>query len=120
MNYNFLKIKKNLKKYVKEGNIIYLESDVFELLKYSKIKDIKINIFLNQFLRLLKELIGTNGVIICPSFSYSWALKKKNNIYDVKKTKSKTGIFAEFLRRKKNSFRTKDPIFSFTIYGKDP
>lgn len=118
MNYNFLEIKKKLKKYIQKGNTIYIESDIFELLKYSKVKNIKIKVVLNQFLSLLKQLIGVNGIIICPSFSYSWALNKKNNIFDVKKTKAKTGIFAEFLRIGKNSFRTEDPIFSFTIYGK--
>ena len=43
MNYNFLEIKKKLKKYIQKGNTIYIESDIFELLKYSKVKNIKIS-----------------------------------------------------------------------------
>jgi aminoglycoside 3-N-acetyltransferase len=109
---------KKLSKYIKKGDIVYLESDLtaFNKIFYnSKTKDE----FIEFFFKLFTKLIGNSGNLIVPTFSYSWGDDQKQKIFDVKKTISKTGIFSEYLLTKKKSIRTKDPMFSFAIYGKN-
>ena len=107
-----------LSKYLKKGDIVYLESDLTafnNIFKNSKAK----SDFLEFFFLLFKELIGSSGNIIVPTFSYSWGDDKKKKIFDIKKTNGNTGIFPEYILDNKNSTRTKDPMFSFAVFGKN-
>lgn len=65
-----------------------------------------------------KKIIGEEGNIIVPSFSYSY---RRNEIFDVKKTPSYPliGIFSEHVRKKVDSYRNLDPLFSFACIGPD-
>ena len=65
-----------------------------------------------------KKIIGEEGNIIVPSFSYSY---RRNKIFDVRKTPSYPliGIFSEHVRKKAGSYRNLDPLFSFTCVGPD-
>ena len=107
-----------LSKYLKKGDIVYLESDLTafnNIFKNSKSK----SDFLEFFFLLFKELIGSSGNIIVPTFSYSWGDDKKKKFFDIKKTNGNTGIFPEYILDNKNSTRTKDPMFSFAVFGKN-
>lgn len=107
-----------LKKFIKKDDIIYLESDLIYLLVYFQRKKFKNP--LNFFFQLLNKLIGKNGTIILPTFTYSWGKSKiKNKIFDINKSKASTGIFPEYVRLNKNIRRTKDPMFSFIVFGKE-
>jgi len=69
-----------LSKYLKKGDIVYLESDLTafnNIFKNSKSK----SDFLEFFFLLFKELIGSSGNIIVPTFSYSWGDDKKKKIF---------------------------------------
>ena len=44
---------------------------------------------------------------------------KKKKFFDIKKTNGNTGIFPEYILDNKNSTRTKDPMFSFAVFGKN-
>tara|TARA_Y100000590_G_C15616572_1_gene975979 strand:- start:458 stop:1246 length:789 start_codon:yes stop_codon:yes gene_type:complete len=112
---NIKELKGPLKKYISIKDTLYIESDLTNLLKNTDIIFKKKS--LNEILNLFKSLIGPKGTIICPSFTYSWGRDKKKKYFDVKRTKALTGSFAEFLRTKKNSFRTPDPMFSFVVHG---
>ena len=74
--------------------------------------------FVDFYLNIFKKLIGKNGTIICPSFSYSWGQDKKKKIFDINNTQGKTGVFSEYLRQQRGSKRTLDPMFSFISIGK--
>ncbi len=108
---------KKLNKYINKGDTIYLETDlikfkpVFEHFKNKKK-------FLEFFLNLFIKLVGKNGNIVVPAFSYSWGKNKKLKKFNVKKTKPETGIFSSYLLEKKEFKRTLDPMFSFFVYGK--
>ena len=114
---NFSQLKKTLKKYIFPGDEIYVESDI---LKFSH--SINLNLkkdSLKKIYQLFKSLIGKKGTLICPTFSYSWGRDKKKKIFDIKKTQALTGSFPEYIRKRKDSFRTLDPMFSFVAIGKN-
>ena len=66
------------------------------------------------FLKNIFKIIGKNGNLIVPTFSYSFFKSEKyiNNI-----TKSEMGIFSEWIRKQKNSKRSNDPNFSISCIG---
>ena len=107
---------RSLKRFIDKDDFIYVEID---LMAFGDIFDVKIEKFdfLNEFYKLFRELVGENGHISFPSFSYSWGDDNKNKIFDVENTPGKVGIFPEFLRKNKVNCRTNDPMFSVIING---
>lgn len=63
----------------------------------------------------LKFILSEEGTLIVPTFNYDFC---DGVSYDVKKTPSKMGIISELVRTDSNSKRTFDPVFSFSILGK--
>ncbi len=96
---------------LKKDDAVFIHSDLSNL-KFlnSNIWGLSENIFDGIF-----EIIGKNGAILVPTFTYHNFSKKK--IFDNKNTFSETGIFSEYLRTKKNSLRSNHPIFSISSYG---
>ena len=107
---------KALKPFIKNGDFIYLEID---LMSFGNIFDVNMNKkdFLEEFYILFRNLVGEEGHIACPSFSYSWGDDKEEKIFDVANTPGEVGLFPEFLRKNKKILRTKDPMFSVIING---
>lgn len=68
------------------------------------------------FLNALKETVGENGTIVCPSFTYSFC---HNEIFDPKATATKCGMLPEYMRREPDVVRSLDPNFSIVAWGKD-
>ena len=64
----------------------------------------------------LREIVGENGTVIVPAFTYSF---RRNQTFDVLKTPSpkELGVFSEFIRLHQNSHRSDDPLFSFCAVG---
>ena len=106
-----------IKSIIPKGSTIYLEIDLIKLKDffYKKNHKFVLEFLLNEF----KKIIGKNGNLIVPSFTYSWGKDKKKKFFDIKKTLPETGIFPNFLFLKKETLRTRDPMFSFLILGKD-
>jgi len=84
----------------------------FGKLKDSSDKDSYCNAFKEAFF----EVIGPQGTLVVPTFSYSYCW---NKIYNKADTLSTCGIFSEFIRNESNSFRSDDPNFSYTAIGKN-
>jgi len=61
------------------------------------------------------SVIGSNGTLIVPTFSYSFCNNEK---FDIKKTPSVCGLFSEFLRKLPDSERSGDANFSIAAIGK--
>jgi aminoglycoside 3-N-acetyltransferase len=70
---------------------------------------------LNNFVGVLKTFF-CEGTILVPSFTYS---ATKGEVFDPEATKSEVGLFSEFFRTSDGVSRTKHPIFSFAVWGKD-
>lgn len=62
----------------------------------------------------IKQIIGKNGNITVPTFTYSFF---KNKPFFKNKSESKMGIFAEYVRMRKDSIRSEDPNFSVSSVG---
>jgi len=108
----------NLKKYIKKNDTIYIELDLSKFGKlYKQFKSREK--FLNFFFKIFVKLIGKNGNIIVPSFSYSWGKDKQIKNFDLFRSPCLTGAFPNYLLKYKNIERTIDPNFSCLVYGKD-
>lgn len=95
---------------VKKGMVLYLSGNIGMLGFHINKK------FLNNFYKSIFKVIGKDGTIVFPT--HSFYLLKKKKIFDLFKTKSETGIFSEFLRKKKSSFRQIHPYSSSSAIGK--
>ena len=104
-----------MRRYIKKDDCIYLESDLTNFKNiFNKISNKKQ--FVEFFFEILQSLLGKNGTLICPSFSYSWGKSSKEKIFDINKTPGKTGIFSEFLRLKKNNTNTRSHVFFYYFW----
>jgi len=103
------KLLKDLK--ISNGDHLILHGNLAIFNQVIDRKNIKSN--LKLFLRLLKKKIGKKGIVLIPTFTYSFCTKNK---FDIDKSKSEVGMFSELSRQliKKRTFH---PIFSFVFMG---
>ena len=80
-------------------------------------KEIIKNKLAEVFFDCLCEIVGPEGTLIFPTFTYTFS-ENKNEIFDPNYTKSKMGILPEYVRQLPNSTRTMDPFYSSVIHGK--
>ncbi len=96
------------------GDVILLTSDITELFlqcqKHGEILDI--NILLDQF----QKALGKDGTLLIPTYNWGFCQGKT---FDYKKTPSKTGAIGNAALRRNDFVRTKHPIYSFAVWGKD-
>ena len=112
LNNEIKKITTELK--LKKGSTLYIAGNLYNFgLKKTELED-----FCNYFLEYLIKYIGNGGNITVPTATLN--LINSNKIFEKKKTKSYCmGIFSEFIRKKKNSYRSDHPLFSFYGIGKN-
>jgi len=84
----------------------------FGKLKDCTDKDCYCNAFKDAFF----QVIGEEGTLVVPTFSYSYCW---NTVYNKEETLGTCGIFSEFIRNHPDSFRSDDPNFSYTALGKN-
>ena len=107
---------KRLSKFIKKGDVISAE---FDLSKYGKLVHFfkekeKFALF---FINIILKLIGDKGILIIPTFTYSWGKDKKKKVFNIKKTIPNLGIIPKTILPLKNVNRTNDPMFSFAVLG---
>ncbi|HTY22676.1 MAG TPA: AAC(3) family N-acetyltransferase, partial [Desulfomonilaceae bacterium] len=71
-------------------------------------------IIVQTILGAFQEVLGPDGTIIVPTFTYSFC---KGEEFDPENSSSKMGLFAEMLRRHPLARRSEDPIFSVAALG---
>lgn len=96
---------------IKKGDVLYVTADLPKLGYFNPFKKI-----LNYHYKALINSIGKDGTISFPTFSYS--LVKSRKLFSIKNTPSETGVFTEFLRKRKKSIRQIHPYSSITSLGK--
>jgi aminoglycoside 3-N-acetyltransferase len=111
----FDNIFKKTRKYINDGDTIFVHIDLTSFLFLQDFLETEKKFFY-FFFKFFKKIIGKKGNLIVPAFSYSWGYKKKN-LFDTKNSKSKLGFFSEFIRKNNLLKRSKDPIFSYYVYG---
>lgn len=96
---------------IQKGDILCVHSQIFNLGKPLLPK----HEFLHELVLILEELVGEEGTLIMPAFSYSFC---NGEIFDVMNTPSTVGILTECFRREVGVKRTHHPNFSFSVWGK--
>ena len=99
---------------VKKNDIIYCHSNIAF---FGKLKNINNNKKLvKKFFDVLSSRVGFNGLLIFPTYTYSFS-KKKKEIFNLHKTKSNMGALSEYVRKMDISKRSMDPFFSSVVVG---
>jgi len=97
---------------INSNDVVFIHSDVG---KFGKLGDIGSKKQYNKlFLDACIQVVGNNGTIIMPTFTYSFC---KNEIYDVEKSPSSLNYFTELARITPGFIRSEDPIFSVIAKG---
>ena len=99
---------------IEKGDVVLLTSDITDL--FLQCQDngeiLDVNILLDHF----KEAVGEEGTLLIPTYNWGFCQGKP---FDYKKTPSKTGAIGNAALRRKDFIRTKHPIYSFAVWGKD-
>jgi len=99
---------------INKGDTVMLVSDVSSLLHLYKKKGKIFNI--NLFIDYIQEKIGLNGTLIIPTFNFDFC---KGITFDYYNTLPHTGSLAKVAFKRKDFKRTRNPIHSFVVSGKD-
>ena len=67
----------------------------------------------------LLEAVGINGLVMVPTFTYSYENNEGTMPYNKYKTPSQTGLVTDIFRRRRNAFRSDHPTHSVAAIGKD-
>ncbi|EGK8085203.1 aminoglycoside N(3)-acetyltransferase [Campylobacter lari] len=95
---------------IKKGDVLYTHNEIYNF--GIPLTDGKT--LLQAILDCFFEVIGKEGTLIMPTFTYSFC---ENKIFDNKNSKTKVGVLNEYFRKQKGVKRTNEPIFSFAIKG---
>ncbi|HEC1773864.1 TPA: aminoglycoside N(3)-acetyltransferase [Campylobacter lari] len=95
---------------IKKGDILYPHTEIYNF----GIPLIDGKTLLQTILDCFFEVIGKEGTLIMPTFTYSFC---NQEIYDKTNSISKMGVLNEYFRKQKGVKRTNDPIFSFAVKG---
>jgi len=99
---------------INNGDTVLVSSDILKILLYNKKVEGKISP--DNIIDMLKEKIGNTGNLLFPTYNWSFCEGKE---FDYKKTKSLCGTLSNIALHRKDFKRTKNPIYSLAVYGKD-
>lgn len=99
---------------IKENDIILVSSDMRKLMinhmRRNETFDLQI------FLEALTIVVGKNGTVLIPTYNWDFC---KGKTFDYYRTPCKTGALGSAALKNKKFKRSKHPIYSFAIWGKD-
>ena len=100
---------------VEEGDTLFIHSDTkpFGRLAISSGEEL-----LAALVDVFERSVSERGIIIMPTFSYSFGADK-DNVFDVAKTKSTVGSLTEYFRQLPGVVRTREPMMSVAVRGAD-
>jgi len=111
----YIKLKDIAKKLpLKRGDIVYVSSDTIRMLSTVLHNEKKFD--LNDFINGLIDVIGLEGTLLFPTFNWDFC---KNKVFNYHKTIGMTGSLGNIALKRKDFKRTKHPIYSFAVFGKD-
>lgn len=99
---------------INKNDNLFISSDMTTLLFNYLEQGIKFDC--NLFIEAVQEKIGSNGTLIFPTYNWMFC---KGETFDYNKTLSKTGIFSKVALKRDDFKRTKHPIYSFAVWGKN-
>ncbi|NMB33100.1 MAG: AAC(3) family N-acetyltransferase [Clostridium sp.] len=70
----------------------------------------------NKFIDSMIRKVGSGGTVLFPTYNWGFC---KGETFDYKNTVSKTGSLSVEALKRKDFIRTKHPIYSYAVWGKD-
>ena len=107
---------------IKNGDIVYVASDItalmYDAVKLYRVKNkIERDKFLNEFIDTFQNVVGESGTLLFPIFTWKFC---KGIPFDINNTQGEVGVLANWILKNRADFlRTKHPIYSFMVWGKD-
>ena len=107
---------------IKKADILYISSDVtlltLDALRKCGLKGKKdIDEFYSFLINGMQEMVGNEGTLLFPVFTWSFC---RNIPYDEKTTQGEVGALGNWVLNNREDFkRTKHPLYSFMVWGKD-
>ena len=106
---------------IARGDMVYVASDITNLLFVAKnecqVKVKQRNDFLNEFVNTLQDLVGEEGTLLFPVFSWDFC---RGNGFDYLNTPGEVGALNNWILKNRTDFiRTKHPMYSFMVWGKN-
>ncbi len=99
---------------ISKGDILYIASDITKILLYHKKH--KVIFSPNDFLDYFLDRVGKEGTLLLPSFTWDFC---RGIDFDVRGFKSDTGSLSKIALKRDDFKRTRHPIYSFAVNGKD-
>ncbi len=99
---------------LKKGDRVYLSSDIL-MLSFLAMKNGE-KFDLDKLLDSFIEAIGDDGTLLIPTFNFDFSNK---GFYDYKNTMSTTGALGNAALKRDDFKRTKHPMHSFSVWGRD-
>jgi len=97
---------------VSVGDTVFLHCDAIFLAQIAGCSTLeKVNLFFD----VLEGLLGEQGTLILPVFTYSFT---KGENFNIDQTPSTVGMLTEYFRKRKGVKRSKDPNFSIACTGR--
>ena len=99
---------------IKKGDILHLSSDISALAinGLRNGENFDANVFIDSFM----DIIGSNGTLIFPTYTWDFCSGKT---FDYRSAPCKTGVLAAATLKRKDFKRTRHPLYSFTVWGRD-
>lgn len=72
--------------------------------------------YMDEIIDALQDLVGIEGTLLFPTYTWGFC---KGNVWDYENTPGETGALSNHALSRKEFKRTKHPIYSFAVWGKD-
>lgn len=99
---------------INKGDNIWLSSALIKMVLQFKKAGIKFDG--SALIDVFQEAVGLDGTIMLPTFSFEFSKRRK---HDVLNTKGTTGALGNIALGRKDFSRTRHPMHSFAVWGKD-
>lgn len=99
---------------VKKDDVVFISSDTKNLL-FDALYN-KASLDLNEFIDGLIEVIGSEGTLLFPTYNWGFCSGKPFNYLT---TPCETGYLGKVALKRNDFKRTKHPIYSFAVWGRD-
>lgn len=107
---------------IKQCDTLYIASDITRLMyhvnnTYTIESGKEYDEYLDGLVNTLQEVVGDNGTLLFPVFTWDFCRGKG---FSIRKTKGEVGALNNWILKNRTDFkRTKHPIYSFMVWGKD-
>lgn len=99
---------------IENGDTVYVVSDILRLSIISK--EFGIRFDMNRFIDSILDRVGSQGNVLIPVFNWGFC---RGEGFDIRKTVSRTGALGNAVMKRDDFKRTKHPIYSFMVWGRD-